>query len=205
MRLPLELPITPMLAKSVPTVPVADDARWSYEPKWDGFRCIVLRDGAEIELASRGSKPLTRYFPELVEALRRLVPERCAVDGEIVVRTGEPGRERLNWEALSQRIHPAESRVRLLSVQTPAEFVAFDLLAVGDDNLTGMPFSHRRTQLEQALAHLSHGDPCTSPESRQTQRKPRSGSSVSRARAWTVSSRKGATRHTRRASAPCSR
>ena len=87
------------------------------------------------------------------------MPERCAVDGEIVVRTGEPGRERLNWEALSQRIHPAESRVRLLSVQTPAEFVAFDLLAVGDDNLTGMPFSHRRTQLEQALAHLSHGDP----------------------------------------------
>ena len=159
MRLPLELPITPMLAKSVPTVPVADDDRWSYEPKWDGFRCIVLRDGPEIELASRGSKPLTRYFPELVEALRRLVPERCAIDGEIVVRTGEPGRERLNWEALSQRIHPAESRVRLLSAQTPAEFVAFDVLAVGDDDLTGMPFRHRRAHLERVLAHLSHEDP----------------------------------------------
>ncbi len=158
MRLPFELPITPMLAKSVPTVPVADDGRWSYEPKWDGFRCIVLRDGDEIELASRGSKPLTRYFPELVEALRGLVPERCAIDGEIVVRTGSPGQERLNWEALSQRIHPADSRVRLLSAQTPAEFVAFDLLALGDDDLTGMPFGHRRARLEQALGHLSPGD-----------------------------------------------
>ncbi len=157
MRLPIELPVQPMLAKAVGEVPVGP--RLAYEPKWDGFRCIVLRDGDEIELASRGTKPLTRYFPEVVEHVRRLLPERCALDCEIVVRSGTPGAERLDWERLSQRIHPAESRVRKLSVETPAELVCFDVLALGDESLTVAPFAQRRARLEQTLAHLSPADP----------------------------------------------
>ncbi len=157
MRLPIDLPVTPMLAKAVSEVPVADGL--VYEPKWDGFRCIVLRDGDEVELSSRGSKPLTRYFPEVVDDVRRLLPERCAVDCEIVVRSGEPGAERLDWERLSQRIHPADSRIRKLAKETPAELVAFDLLALGDDDLMGMPFADRRARLESALGHLAPADP----------------------------------------------
>ena len=106
-----------------------------YEPKWDGFRCVVFRDGDEVELGSRNERPLTRYFPEVVEAVKANLPERCVVDGEIVVPHGD----RLHFEALLQRIHPAESRVKLLAEQTPASFVAFDLLALGDESLLEAP------------------------------------------------------------------
>ncbi|MEI2648857.1 MAG: ATP-dependent DNA ligase [Dermatophilaceae bacterium] len=158
MNLPLHLPLQPMLAKSVPTVPV-EGGPWGYEPKWDGFRCIVLRDGDDVELASRGSKPLTRYFPEVAGDVRRLLPQRCAIDAELVVRRGPEGQQRLDWESLSQRIHPAASRITRLSRETPAELICFDLLALGDDNLMGMPFSARRGRLKEALGHLSVGDP----------------------------------------------
>ncbi|MEO7236256.1 MAG: ATP-dependent DNA ligase, partial [Lapillicoccus sp.] len=124
---PIDLPVAPMLAKAVKGVPKADSVPGglAYEPKWDGFRCLVVRDGDEVELASRGSKPLTRYFPEVVADVLRLLPERCVVDAEIVVRSGAVGQERLQWEHLSQRIHPAESRIRKLSQETPAELVCF--------------------------------------------------------------------------------
>ncbi len=157
MRQPIALPVQPMLAKSVPAVPTGPDL--AYEPKWDGFRCIVLRDGDEVELASRGSKPLTRYFPEMADQVRRLLPRRCVLDCEIVVRSGVPGAERLDWEALSQRIHPAESRIRRLAAETPAELVAFDLLALQDTSLLGQPFRDRRRALEQVLAPVGATDP----------------------------------------------
>ncbi|TDE90870.1 ATP-dependent DNA ligase [Occultella glacieicola] len=161
MRLPIDLPVTPMLAKAVKAVPAPDavEGGYSYEPKWDGFRGIILRDGDEVEIASRGSKPLTRYFPELVEAVTAHLPSRCAVDGEIVVRSGEAGSQRLDWEALSQRIHPADSRVRRLAAETPSEFVAFDLLALGDDDLMGEAFSVRRARLEAMFDAVSPGAP----------------------------------------------
>nr|WP_290370744.1 ATP-dependent DNA ligase [Ruania suaedae] len=161
MDLPIDLPLTPMLAKAAKAVPAADavEGGYTYEPKWDGFRGILLRDGDEIEIASRGSKPLTRYFPEMVEAVRAHLPARCAIDGEIVVRSGQPGSQRLDWEALSQRIHPAESRVRRLAAETPAEFVAFDLLALDDENLTTAPFTERRARLEQVLGALAEDAP----------------------------------------------
>ena len=148
----------PMLAKAVPEIP--DPAKTpgglSFEPKWDGFRALVSWDGADVELGSRGAKPLTRYFPELVEAFARLLPEPCLLDGEIVVATGEPGSQRLQWESLSQRIHPAASRVRMLSETTPAMFIAFDLLARGEHDLQGEPFSARRAELEDLLASVPH-------------------------------------------------
>jgi ATP-dependent DNA ligase len=157
--LPVAPPLDPMLARAVPDVPEpgAVDGGLLYEPKWDGFRCIVFRDaqapaGEDVVLGSRGGKPLTRYFPELVEHLRDQLPPRCVVDGEVVVRTGSPGAERLDWDALTQRIHPAASRVQLLAEATPASFVAFDLLALGDEDLTGTAFAERRARLEQALA-----------------------------------------------------
>lgn len=137
-------PVAPMLAKAVPAIP--PDA--SYEPKWDGFRSIVFRDGDEVEIGSRNERPMTRYFPELVAAFRAELPERCVVDGEIVI-AADAG---LDFDALQQRIHPAASRVNLLSEQTPASFVAFDLLALGDEDLTPRPFAERRARLEQALA-----------------------------------------------------
>jgi ATP-dependent DNA ligase len=118
-----------------------------YEPKWDGFRCIVFRDGDEVELGSRNEKPLTRYFPELTEPLRRDLPERCVLDGEIVI-AGPSG---LDFDALSQRIHPAESRITLLASTTPASFVAFDILAVGDRDLCDAPYAKRRKTLEEML------------------------------------------------------
>ncbi|HEY8652822.1 MAG TPA: ATP-dependent DNA ligase, partial [Dermatophilaceae bacterium] len=127
--------------------------------KWDGFRCIVLRDGDDVQLASRGSKPLTRYFPELVDAVREHLPQRCAIDAEIVVRAGRPGAERLDWESLSQRIHPADSRVQRLSRETPAELVCFDILALGDNDLTAMPFGARRQRLESVLSTLPANAP----------------------------------------------
>ncbi len=125
MTLPVTPPVAPMLAKLSRDLP-RDDGLF-YEPKWDGFRCIVFRDGDDVELGSRNEKPLTRYFPELVDALRRELPDRCVLDGEIVI-AGAGG---LDFDALSQRIHPAEKRIRLLAESTPASFVAFDLLARG--------------------------------------------------------------------------
>ena len=148
----------PMLAKSVPTVP--DPAKTpgglSFEPKWDGFRALVSFDGENVEIGSRGAKPLTRYFPELVEAFARILPEPCLIDGEIVVPRGEPGAQRLDWESLSQRIHPAASRVTMLSEQTPAMLIAFDLLARGDRDLQGEPFSTRRAELVDLLGGVPH-------------------------------------------------
>jgi ATP-dependent DNA ligase len=155
--MPYEIP-APMLAKSVPDVP--DPASFaeglSFEPKWDGFRGLVSWDGADVEIGSRGAKPLTRYFPELVDAFSRLLPEPCLLDGEVVVATGEPGAQRLDWEALSQRIHPAASRVAMLAEQTPAMFIAFDLLARGDRDLQGEPFEVRRAQLVELLSGVPH-------------------------------------------------
>ncbi|QNT91547.1 ATP-dependent DNA ligase [Streptomyces griseofuscus] len=137
-------PVKPMLAKSVARIPPG----MHYEAKWDGFRAIVFRDGAEIELGSRTGKPLTRYFPELVEALRERVPGRCVLDGEIVIaRAGH-----LDFDALTERIHPAASRVRTLAERTPASFVAFDLLALDDHALLDVPLTDRRALLDRALA-----------------------------------------------------
>ena len=155
--------IAPMLAKAVSEVPAHDSVEggYAFEPKWDGFRAIVHFDGSSVEIDSRGSKPLTRYFPELVDAFTRLLPAPCVLDGEIVVRGGAGGDaatgERLDWEALSARIHPAESRIRKLSVETPAMFVAFDLLVEGDESLVDLPFGERRARLETLLQPL--GDP----------------------------------------------
>ena len=148
MQLPVMPPVGPMLAKSVKTIP---QGNFLYEPKWDGFRCIAFRDGDEVELASRGEKPLTRYFPEVVEALKANLPQRVVVDGEVVIATGD----RLDFEALLQRIHPAKSRVDRLAAETPASFVAFDLLAVGDESLMATPFAARRARLEQVMAKAS--------------------------------------------------
>ncbi|MEX0152311.1 ATP-dependent DNA ligase [Microbacterium sp. LMI1-1-1.1] len=148
----------PMLAKSVPAVPEHGKVAggFSYEPKWDGFRALVSWDGTEVEIGSRGAKPLTRYFPELVAAFAEILPEPCLIDGEVVVARGEPGAQRLDWEALSQRIHPAASRVTMLSEQTPAMFIAFDLLARGDRDLQDEPFSERRAQLVDLLGDVPH-------------------------------------------------
>ncbi|MEU3536223.1 ATP-dependent DNA ligase [Streptomyces murinus] len=144
MELPVMPPVKPMLAKSVARIPPG----MHYEAKWDGFRAIVFRDGAEIELGSRTGKPLTRYFPELVEALRERVPGRCVLDGEIVIaRAGH-----LDFDALTERIHPAASRVRTLAERTPASFVAFDLLALDDQALLDVPLTDRRALLDRALA-----------------------------------------------------
>src|SRR3978361_1923550 len=121
-----------MLAKLTDAIPLANEkvGELSYEPKWDGFRGIVYFDGTDVEIGSRGSKLLTRYFPELVEMFRAQLTSPCILDGEIVCRAGSPGAERLDWETLSQRIHPAASRVEKLSVETPASFGALDLLAL---------------------------------------------------------------------------
>jgi len=152
MRLPVMPPVQPMLAKAVKGIP--DPAKHGglvFEPKWDGFRCIVFRDGDEVELASRNTKPLTRYFPEVVEAMRRSLPDRCVLDGEVFVAIDD----RLEFEKLQERIHPADSRVRMLAEATPAGFVAFDLLAWGDESLMREPFSTRRARLEEALTAIS--------------------------------------------------
>lgn len=147
MDLPVMPPLAPMLAKPVKSIPDVGHV----EPKWDGFRTIVFRDGDEVELGSRNEKPMTRYFPELVEALREHLPERCVVDGEIILaRDG-----RLDFEALQQRIHPAASRVKLLAEQTPTSFVGFDLLAIGHENLMGVAFGERRRRLVEALGEAS--------------------------------------------------
>jgi ATP-dependent DNA ligase len=149
-------PVQPMLAKAVRGIP--DPAKHGglvFEPKWDGFRCIVFRDGDEVELTSRNTKPLTRYFPELVAAIKEQLPERIVLDGEVFVAVGD----RLEFEVLQERIHPATSRVDMLSEKTPAGFVAFDLLALGDTSYVDRPLAERRAALEEALGHLD-GGPC---------------------------------------------
>lgn len=147
MELPLMPPVDPMLAKAVDGVP---DGEFAYEPKWDGFRAIVFRDGSEVEITSRNGRTMNRYFPELEEAFREGLPEKCVVDGEIILVSADG--KRLDFDLLQQRIHPAASRVSLLAQQTPAAFVAFDLLALGGEDLTGQPFRRRRDALEAALA-----------------------------------------------------
>lgn len=149
MDLPVMPPVQPMLAKSTAAVP--EGGGWSFEPKWDGFRCLVFKDGDDVELASRNTKPLTRYFPEVVEAMRSRLPDRCVLDGEILVARGD----RLEFETLQERIHPAASRVEMLARETPASYVAFDLLALDDDDLTGEPFGVRRERLAEALADVT--------------------------------------------------
>lgn len=145
MRLPVLPPVSPMLARLADALPEGEG--WRYEPKWDGFRAIVFRDRAALELTSRNGQPLARYFPELVRALEEALPARCVVDGEIVV-AGEGG---LDFDALLQRVHPAASRIARLAKETPASFVAFDLLALGADDLRPLPFHARRAALERIL------------------------------------------------------
>jgi ATP-dependent DNA ligase len=164
-ELPVMPPVKPMLAKATKTLPRQADhgAGFLYEPKWDGFRCIVFRDGDEVELGSRNERPLTRYFPEVVAAVREQLPERCVVDGEIVIATPRG----LDFEALQQRIHPADSRVRRLAAETPASFVAFDLLALDDEDLRGTPLADRRDRLAAALQGVTppiHLTPVTTDE-----------------------------------------
>ncbi|MGD0698844.1 MAG: ATP-dependent DNA ligase [Trebonia sp.] len=160
MDLPVMPPVAPMLAKPVDSIPSGD---FLFEPKWDGFRSIVFRDGDEVEIGSRNERPMTRYFPELVTAFLSELPARCVIDGEIVLPDWAAGR--LDFEALQLRLHPAASRVRLLAAQTPAHFVAFDLLALGSVDYTERPFAERRAALEEALANASapvHLTPATS-------------------------------------------
>src|SRR6202012_6007762 len=146
MQLPVNPPVLPMLAKRVDDFPPGDG--WMFEPKWDGFRALVFRDGDEILIQSRDQKSLNRYFPELVETLLAQLPPRCVLDGEIVIAT-ERG---LDFELLQLRIHPAASRVKLLSQQTPVSIVFFDLLSVGDRDLCREPFQIRRQELESLCA-----------------------------------------------------
>ncbi|CAM3581139.1 ATP-dependent DNA ligase [Isoptericola cucumis] len=152
MTLPLEPPVLPMLARSVAAVPdqPADGPGWVYEPKWDGFRALVFRDGDDVRIDSRNGRPMQRYFPEVVEAARAALPPRCVVDGEIVLaRPGDgAGSAHLDFDALGQRIHPAESRVTMLAEQTPASLVVFDLLALDDDDLTARPLTERLALLD---------------------------------------------------------
>src|ERR687898_725277 len=150
MDLPVMPPVAPMLAKPVGELP---EGPWSFEPKWDGFRTIVFRDGDEVELGSRRERPMTRYFPEVTEGVRAELPPRCVVDAEIVVPDAT-GR-RLDFDGLLLRIHPAASRVRLLATQTPARLICFDLLALGETDYMGEPFARRRAALEGALAGVA--------------------------------------------------
>ncbi|MEZ0051435.1 ATP-dependent DNA ligase [Mycobacterium sp. MAA66] len=146
--LPLQPPIDPMLAKAATKVP---EGPWSYEPKWDGFRALVFRDGDEVIIQSRNGKELGRYFPELLEALREEIAPKCVLDGEVVVPREMDGRIRLDWESLSQRIHPAASRVQMLAAQTPAHFIGFDALADSGRSLLAEPFRLRRAALQELV------------------------------------------------------
>src|SRR5499425_3669966 len=148
MRLAVKPPILPMLAKRVDSLPSGDN--WIFEPKWDGFRALVFRDGKEIFIQSRDEKPLNRYFPELLEPLESSLPQRCVLDGEIVIVKNNG----LDFDALQLRLHPAASRVNLLSQQTPASFVFFDLLCVGDSDLRSEPFKIRRRELESLISSV---------------------------------------------------
>ena len=159
MHLPVMPPVLPMLAKSVKALPDPATFRHDehpgllFEPKWDGFRCLVFKDGDEVELASRNTKPLTRYFPEVVENLRASLPARCVLDGELIVAVGD----RLEFDRLQERIHPADSRVRMLAATTPAAYVAFDLLATGDEDLMHAPLAVRRDRLVATLDEPAAG------------------------------------------------
>jgi ATP-dependent DNA ligase len=158
LNLPVQPPVLPMLAKRVADIPEGEG--WIFEPKWDGFRALIFRDGAEILVQSRDEKSLNRYFPELVEALAAALPSRCVLDGEIVLARGEE----LDFEMLQQRIHPAASRVKLLSQQIPVSIVFFDLLCDGDRDLRDAPFRERRALLEARLAGVAppvHVTPAT--------------------------------------------
>ena len=148
MQLPVNPPILPMLAKRVSELPRGGE--WIFEPKWDGFRALVFRDGDEVLIQSRDEKPLNRYFPELLEPLKKQLPARCVLDGEIVVAKDGA----LDFDALQLRIHPAESRVKLLSHEIPASIVFFDLLAEGERDLRQEPFQKRRQRLESLLAKV---------------------------------------------------
>jgi ATP-dependent DNA ligase len=143
--LPLKPPVKPQLARSASDLPAGDD--WRYEPKWDGFRTIVFRDGDDVYLQSRNGKPMNRYFPEVVPDVQTLSGERLVLDGELIVVVD--GIQ--EFDLLGQRIHPAESRVRMLAEMTPAAFVAFDLLAEGDEVLCDLPYEERRARLEAAI------------------------------------------------------
>jgi ATP-dependent DNA ligase len=157
-NLPFDPPIEPMLSKAASALP-GDDG-WQFEPKWDGFRTLVFRDSDEIILQSRDKRPMNRYFPELLGPLSEALPERCVLDGEIVI-VGERG---LEFEALLLRIHPAESRVQLLAGQSPASYVAWDLLALGDEDLRSLPLAERRERLEKLLSDAAgsvHLSPAT--------------------------------------------
>ena len=165
MDLPVMPPVRPMLAKSIKGIPdparhtVGEIEGLSFEPKWDGFRCLVFKDGDEVELASRNTKPLTRYFPEVVTAMREQLPGRIVLDGELFVALrGEDGVDRLEFEVLQERIHPAKSRIDMLAEKTPAGFVAFDMLAAGDTAYVDQPFAERRAALEKAVGGLT--GPC---------------------------------------------
>jgi len=146
MQLPVNPPVLPMLAKRVGELPEGEG--WIFEPKWDGFRALVFRDGDEVLVQSRDEKPLNRYFPELVETLKAQLPDRCVLDGEIVVARGGA----LDFEALQMRLHPAASRAKMLSNEIPASMVFWDVLCEGDRDLRGAPFRDRRAQLERVLA-----------------------------------------------------
>src|SRR2546425_2484324 len=146
MRLPITPPLEPMLSSAADALPEGDG--WLFEPKWDGFRTLVFRDGEEILLQSRDGKPMNRYFPELLCPLAAALPQRCVVDGEVVI----VGNRGLDFEALLLRIHPAASRVQLLASQIPASFVAWDLLARGDEDLRDVALGVRRERLEELLA-----------------------------------------------------
>ena len=146
MRLPVNPPVLPMLAKRVDQIPAAGE--WIFEPKWDGFRALVFRDGEELLVQSRDEKPLSRYFPELVDPLNASLPERCVLDGEIVIVQDDT----LDFDSLQLRLHPAASRVNMLSRQIPASMVFFDILCEGDRDLRSEPFELRRSELERLLA-----------------------------------------------------
>ncbi|MBV9948019.1 MAG: ATP-dependent DNA ligase [Myxococcales bacterium] len=149
MRLAVAPPVLPMLAKRASALPDGDG--WIFEPKWDGFRALVFKDGDEVFLQSRDEKPLGRYFPELVEVLRSRLPPRCVLDGEIVIATAGG----LDFEALQMRLHPAASRVKLLAAQQPSSMVFWDVLCEGDDDLRGLPFGDRRERLERLLGRVA--------------------------------------------------
>ncbi len=155
MALPLEPPVKPQLARPAKGLP--DGAGWRFEPKWDGFRTIVFRDGDEVQLQSRNGRPMNRYFPDVVEQVLQLPGQRLVLDGEMIVVVD--GIQ--EFDLLSQRIHPAASRVEMLAKKTPAAFVAFDLLAEDDEVLFELPYSRRRSRLEQVVADPVQLTPCT--------------------------------------------
>jgi ATP-dependent DNA ligase len=162
MQLPINPPLLPMLSKRVDSIP--DGEGWIFEPKWDGFRALVFRDGDEVFIQSRDEKPLNRYFPELLDPLRAVLPERCVLDGELVIAEGG----RLEFERLQLRLHPAASRVKLLASEMPASIVFWDVLCAGDRDLRAIPFVERRKELETLLARATppiHITPATTDRS----------------------------------------